>query len=223
MSDHQVSTGRGFADTGSRKSPWDKGQRESMAANPRPARLRGPEAPPNPRPVDSRAIARSVVKMCGEAVDKNVGRCVSEEISVTWRPLRMVISWAAMTITPRSARPSLSLAVLFVAVVVSLGSSSHPSINAAAKADLDRRIGALQPNPRSVPPPTVAEPLPLAVGQWITFKQVDSENRPSITTYKIVGEQDGAYWYEMSIDSYYGHTAMRMLLSVGNRRDPATM
>ncbi len=128
-----------------------------------------------------------------------------------------------MTISISSVRHSLTLTVLFVAVVASLGSSSHPSINAAAQADLDRRIGALQPNPRTLPAPTAAEPMALAPGQWVTIKQTDSDNRPSIVTYKIVGMQDGAYWYEMSIDSYYGHSAMRMLLSIGDRRDPSTM
>jgi len=128
-----------------------------------------------------------------------------------------------MTITPGLARRTFHLVVLLSAAVCALGSSAHPSINAAAKADVDRRLGALQPNPRSVPPPTVAEPMPLAVGQWASFKQTDSDGKPSIVTYKIVGMQDGAYFYEMSMDTYYGHSAMRMLVAVGDRRDPKTV
>src|ERR1700704_2876723 len=98
-----------------------------------------------------------------------------------------------MTITSGLVRRTIHLVVLPSAAVAALGSSAHPSINAAAQADVDRRLGALQPNPRSVPPPTGPEPMPLAVGQWATFKQTDSEGKPSIVTYKIVGMQDGAY------------------------------
>jgi hypothetical protein len=128
-----------------------------------------------------------------------------------------------MTITSSLVRRTLHLVVLLAAAVASLGSSAHPSINDAAKADVDRRVGALQPNARVVPPPTVAEPMPLAVGQWATFKQTDSDGKPAIVSYKIVGMQDGAYWYEMSMDTYYGHSAMRMLVAVGDRRDPRSI
>jgi hypothetical protein len=127
-----------------------------------------------------------------------------------------------MTIIPSFARRALTIAVLLAAVVASLASSSHPSVNSAAKADLDRRLAALQPKARDLPAPTAAEPLPLAPGQWVTLKQTDSDNRPSLVTYKIVGLQEGAFWYEVAIDSYYGHSASRMLLAVGDRKDPST-
>ena len=81
----------------------------------------------------------------------------------------------------------------------------------------------MQPSSRTLPPPTVAEPLPLAPGQSITIKNVDQNGQPTLVTYKILGSQDGAYWFEMSIDSYSGHSAMKMLVNVGDRRDPATM
>ncbi len=119
-------------------------------------------------------------------------------------------------------RRSFAASVLLCGVLASLGSSSQPTINAAAKADVDRRVAALAPSTRAFPAPTTAEPPPLAAGQWITVKQTDQDGRPSFNTFKIVGMQDGAYWYEVSMDSYYGHTAVRMLLAVGDRRDPAT-
>jgi hypothetical protein len=112
------------------------------------------------------------------------------------------------------------LAILVAAAALSLASS--PSVNNAAKADVDRRIAALSAKNVDYPAPTVAEPLPLAVGQWATFKQTDQDGKPSIVTYKIVGEQDGAFWYETSMDTYFGHSAIKMLLFVGNRRDPNT-
>jgi hypothetical protein len=128
-----------------------------------------------------------------------------------------------MTITSGLLRRTLSVVVLLAAALAALGSSGHPSINNAAKADLDRRVSTMQQNPRSIAAPTAFEPMPLAVGQWATFKQVDSEQKPSIVTYKIVGEQEGAFFYEMSIDSYYGHSAVRMLVAIGDRRDPKSV
>src|SRR5689334_7039222 len=115
-----------------------------------------------------------------------------------------------MTSRSSHVRAALTLAVLLSAVVASLGSSAHPSIDAAAKADVDRRVAAMQASQRAVPPPTSAEPLPLAVGQWVMVKSIDQDNQPSIMTTKIVGQQDDAWWLETSIDNYYGHTALKM-------------
>jgi hypothetical protein len=128
-----------------------------------------------------------------------------------------------MTITSAFVRRTLHLLVLLSAAIAALGSSAHPSVNDASKADVDRRIAALQTNPRVLPPPTVAEPMPLSAGQWATFKQTDSDGKPSIVTYKILNMQDGAWWYEMAMDTYYGHSAMRMLVAVGDRKDPKTV
>lgn len=112
------------------------------------------------------------------------------------------------------------LAVVLLASLAALASS--PSVNSAAKADVDRRIAAFQPQARELPAPTVAEPMPLAVGQWAQYKQTDQDGKPSIVTYKIVGEQDGAFWYEIAMDTYYGHSAQKMLVNFGDRRDPGT-
>jgi hypothetical protein len=128
-----------------------------------------------------------------------------------------------MTITSGLVRRTLRLVVLLSAALSALASSAHPSVNSAAMADVDRRLAATPTNPRAIAAPTVAEPMPLAVGQWATFKQTDNDGKPSIVTYKIVGMQDGAYFYEMSMDTYYGHSAMRMLVAIGDRRDPKTI
>jgi len=112
--------------------------------------------------------------------------------------------------------------VLAGAVLASLGSASQPSINAAAKSDLDRRLLAIQPSERSVPAPTIGEPLPITPGQWVTLKETDKDGHPTLATYKILAMQDGAYWYEVSTDSYYGHTAAKMLLFIGDRTSVAS-
>jgi hypothetical protein len=95
-----------------------------------------------------------------------------------------------------------------------------PSVNPAAKADIDRRIAALGPPTQIFPSPTGFAPLPFQTGQWITDKLVDENGRPSLLTYKVIGEDAGAFWLETSTESYSGRTMMKMLLAVSNRMDP---
>jgi len=42
-------------------------------------------------------------------------------------------------------------------------------------------------------------------------------------TYKIVGEENGAYWIEVLHENYTGKTITKMLLFLGDRTNPATM
>jgi len=114
-------------------------------------------------------------------------------------------------------RIQLSLAVLCLGLAAA---ACGQSINGAAKADIDRRVAALQPSSRAVDAPTAAEPMALAPGQWITLKNVDEEKRPSFVTYKVVGEEAGAYWIEVASETYYGKSAVRMQVFFGDRRDP---
>ena len=95
-----------------------------------------------------------------------------------------------------------------------------PSIDPAAKADIDRRVGALQAGTAAVPAPTVFEPMPLAAGQWSQYKMVDDKGQPSFLTYKIVGEEGGAYWLEMVHETYSGRMVQKMLVAFGSRTDP---
>ena len=98
-----------------------------------------------------------------------------------------------------------------------------PSIDPAAKADIDRRIAAMVPSGQVFPLPTGLDPKPMAVGQWTQHKMVGEKGQPSLVTYKIVGEDAGAYWIEIADESYYGKTVTKILLAVGDRRSPATM
>lgn len=95
-----------------------------------------------------------------------------------------------------------------------------PSIDPAARADIDRRVAALQPGSNSISAPTAFEPMPLAAGQWTQYKMIDDEGQPSFLTQKIVGEEAGAHWLETLHESYTGRTAQRMLVAFGNRMDP---
>ena len=95
-----------------------------------------------------------------------------------------------------------------------------PSIDPAARADIDGRVAALQGNAGTFPPPVSFEPLPLAAGQWSQYKMVDDKGQPGFLTYKVLGEEGGAYWIETLHETYFGRTAQKMLIAFGNRMDP---
>lgn len=98
-----------------------------------------------------------------------------------------------------------------------------PSIDAAAKADIDRRVSALAVSGQVFPAPTVFAPKPLVAGQWTQHKLTNDKGEISLVTYKIVGEEAGAYWVEVANESYYGKTVTKLLLVVGDRMNPNTM
>jgi hypothetical protein len=95
-----------------------------------------------------------------------------------------------------------------------------PSIDAAAKADIDARVAALQPSNAVVPPPAGTQPMPLAPGQWSQYKLTDGNGQPSFTTYKVLGVEGDAFWIEILHESYTGRSGQKMLLALGNRMDP---
>jgi hypothetical protein len=118
---------------------------------------------------------------------------------------------------------ALLCALVLVAPVSLALSGCGPSIDAAAKADIDRRVAGLAPAAQSFPAPTDFVPKPLAVGQWTQLKLVSDQGEPSFSTYKIVGEEGGAHWVEVVNESYTGKTVTKMLLFMGDRMNPKTM
>jgi hypothetical protein len=113
--------------------------------------------------------------------------------------------------------------VALLAVTVAVASSAcGPSIDPAAKADIDRRIAALQPGANAVPAPApgMFAPMPLAVGQWTQYKMINSDNEPSFLTYKVIGQDGDAVWLETVNDGYRGRTMQKILVAFGNRMDP---
>ena len=120
----------------------------------------------------------------------------------------------------RSSAAPLLFAVAAAAVA---SSACGPSIDPAAKADIDRRVAMLQPPANGFPPPApgVFLPMPFAVGQWTQYKMTNDKNEPSFLTYKIVGQDGDALWLEMVNESYQGKTIQRMLVAFGSRTDPS--
>jgi hypothetical protein len=120
-----------------------------------------------------------------------------------------------------SAPPIPSLFAVAVATAV-VSSACSPSIDPAAKADIDRRVAALQPGATAVPAPApgMFAPMPFAVGQWTQYKMVNDKNEPAFITYKIVGQEGDAVWVEVVHESYQGKMIQKMLVAFGNRMDP---
>ena len=116
-------------------------------------------------------------------------------------------------------RPTFLLFLFGSACLLACG----PSIDKAAKADIDQRIGALGHTGQIFPAPTAFVPKPLAVGQWTQHKLVNDKGEPALVTHKIVGEDNGAYWLEVANEGYYGKTVSKILLFPGDRMNPNTM
>ena len=119
---------------------------------------------------------------------------------------------------------TLAAPFLFAVAVAVAASACGPSIDPAAKADIDRRVAMLQPGTNAVPAPAgIFAPLPFAVGQWSQYKMINDKNEPSFLTYKIVGQEGDAVWLEMVNETYTGKMIQKMLVAFGNRMDPGAV
>ena len=97
------------------------------------------------------------------------------------------------------------------------------SIDSAAKADIDQRLSAMVSTGQSFAAPAVLVPKPFVVGQWTQHRLLNEKKEPSLITYKIVGEDSGAFWVEVANESYYGKTVTKLLLFIPDRANPQTM
>jgi len=96
-----------------------------------------------------------------------------------------------------------------------------PSIDAAAKADVDGRVAALHAASDSFPAPTGFIPMPLAAGQWTQHKLVNEKGEPSFITYKILRQEGDAFVIETVHEAYTGKTMQQLVVAFGNRMDPS--
>src|SRR5436305_2008810 len=112
----------------------------------------------------------------------------------------------------------IAIPSLFALAAAFVMSACGPSIDPAAKADIDRRVAMLHPGSKTVPGPTAGlyAPMPFAVGQWTQYKMTNDKNEPSFLTYKIIGQEGDAVWLEMVNDTYHGRTIQKMLVAFGN-------
>ena len=110
-----------------------------------------------------------------------------------------------------------------LAVALSPVAACAPVADNAAKADVDRRLKLIAPSGQSFPAPPAAQPLPLAVGQWVQYKMIDERGQPAFFTMKVVDELQGAYSIEYVTEDYAGKNVTRMDLYLGDRTNPAAM
>lgn len=123
----------------------------------------------------------------------------------------------------RSKKPRLARLALLSALPLVLLSACGPSIDAAAKADIDRRVASLGAPRQSFSAPAAFVPMPFSAGQWTRHKLVDDKGQPSFMTYKVLAQEGDAFWVEVVTDTYTGRTIMKMLMAIPNRMDAGSI
>ncbi|HVU51387.1 MAG TPA: hypothetical protein VHL80_11905 [Polyangia bacterium] len=118
-----------------------------------------------------------------------------------------------------------TLAAAFAALTaVLLGAPGcGPSIDPAAQADLDRKLSQIQTSEETFPPSESYSPMAFVVGQWTEHRVTDEKGRKTLITNKLVGQEAGAYWFEVVNESAQGRDAAKMLVALSAGRDPAGM
>jgi hypothetical protein len=126
-------------------------------------------------------------------------------------------------------RPSLSSLVSRALLVLTFSSPAFlsvacaPQVDPAAKADLDRRLAEISTSEETYPPSESYLPLSLTVGQWTEYRVTDDKGHASLLTYKLVGQESGAFWLETVRQSAEGRVATKMLVAMLSGRDPDGM
>ena len=115
--------------------------------------------------------------------------------------------------------------VSFVPVVLALAwavptGGCGRSVDRAARADVDARIAVIRPPSNTIPFSGSPEPLPFSSGQWALYKLTKGGGPPSFVVYRILGEEAGAFWWEVESVSYTGRSGMRVLMTVGRPTAP---
>lgn len=111
----------------------------------------------------------------------------------------------------------------FAVALLFWASACGPSINQAAKTDIDRKVASLSTSAQGFPAPKAFEPMPVAVGQWSEYWATNDKGEPSFMRMKVVGESAGAHWFEIESETYYGKSAMLYLMSFGDRKNIDTI
>jgi hypothetical protein len=110
-----------------------------------------------------------------------------------------------------------------LASLVCLAAGCGPSIDRAAKADLDKHLAAVTTSQETYPPSESFLPMAFHVGQWTQHRVVDAKGNTSLLTYKLVGQEDGGYWLEMVTETPQGREAVKLHVALLGGRDPAGM
>jgi hypothetical protein len=122
-----------------------------------------------------------------------------------------------------SIRPATAVGPLLAIAAALCGGACGPSLDPAAKADIDRRLATMPATAQTVAPPRSFLPMPFAVGQWTQHRMTDDKGNPGFLTYKLVGRDDNGWWIETVTEQYTGRHVMKMLVVLQSGRDPAGM
>jgi hypothetical protein len=125
---------------------------------------------------------------------------------------------AGMGLRLPSLASSGALGALFL-----LASACGPQVDHAAEADLERHLGQITTNEQTFPPSESFSPMALVVGQWTEHRITDERGRKSLITNKLVGQEAGAYWFEVVNESAYGRDAAKLLVAMSGGREPSSM
>ena len=119
---------------------------------------------------------------------------------------------------------SRRLAPRFAALAVGLVwlqsfAACGPTIDRAARADVDRLSATVKPKTRLVPADARPSTIPLSPGQWTAYRLTRTDGTPSFIVFKVVGEVAGGYLIQSDSVSYGGRAAMRVLLRLVGSAD----
>lgn len=112
-------------------------------------------------------------------------------------------------------RTALTLALVLMAACGARGSHAPSSF--------DSELAAIAPTDAHYGPPRNAKPLPLAPGQWVKQHVVDQDGHHALVTTKVIGLFGRQVWLESETESEAGTRAIKLLLSLGDRKDPKTI
>jgi hypothetical protein len=106
---------------------------------------------------------------------------------------------------------------LFVSIAAAALLACGSSVNPALQSSIDKRVLSFKQFSDNVyEAPTTTEPLPVAVGQWASYKMMDKEGNPALVTRKVVGEDAGAFWLETVRETYEDKQVTLLLVALGD-------
>ncbi len=117
----------------------------------------------------------------------------------------------------------MRLRPVLLVVLVLAATACGPTVDPAARADLDRHLAQITTSEETFPPSESYLPMAFVIGQWTQHRITDDKGKTSLVTYKLVGQEAGAYWLEIVNETPEGREAAKMLVAMLAGRDPAGM
>jgi hypothetical protein len=134
--------------------------------------------------------------------------------------LRSTVSWRVSGRVDHYARGPCFRRVLFVLLAAAAWLACGSSVDSALQSSIDKRVLSFKQFSDNVyDAPQSTEPLPLAVGQWASYKLMDKEGNPALVTRKVVGETGDAFWLETVRETHHDKQVTLLLVAMGNGKN----